>query len=143
MVASVVLALALQAQTLVGSPQQQQLFADLNRVRIERGLPALQLDARLSGVAATHARDMAQNNFFAHLSRDGRTPFDRLRDGGIQFRYAGENIAMSPSASTASDALYNSAPHRENMLDPNYRRVGIAVSKRADGELFFVEDFSD
>src|SRR5436305_14892673 len=103
MVASVVLALALQAQALLGSAQQQQLFDDLNRVRIERGLPALQLDSRLNGVAATHARDMAQNNFFAHQSRDGRTPFDRLRDGGVRFRFAGETIALSPNATTASD----------------------------------------
>lgn len=143
MVSPIAFLLALQAHVLFGSPQQTQILTDLNRVRIERGLPALQLDARLSGVAATHARDMACNNFFAHLSRDGRSPFDRMRDGGIRFRFAGENIAMAPTAMSAIDALYNSIPHRENMLDPQYHRVGIAVSKRADGELFFVEDFSD
>lgn len=144
MVCSVYLALALQTQALFGAPPQQALlFESINRVRVERGLAPLQLDARLTGVAAGHARDMAENDFFTHQSRDGRTPYDRMRNGGIRFRFAGENIAMAPSASIASDALYNSVSHRENMLDPQYHRVGIAVSKRADGELFFVEDFSD
>ena len=143
MVCSVYLALALQSQAFFGAPQQAVLFENLNRVRIERGLSPLQLDSRLSGVAETHARDMAEYDFFTHESRDGRTPYDRMRNGGIRFRFAGENIAMAPSASIASDALYKSASHRDNMLDPQYHRVGIAVSKRADGELFFVEDFSD
>jgi uncharacterized protein YkwD len=131
----------------IGSPDVvssgDALLLDLNRTRVEHRLPPLQVDRRLTVAAFEHAEDMAYEQYFAHVSPDGRSPFDRIREAGVSYRFAGENIAMAPTEPTASDALFASLPHRENMLDPNYRRIGIAVARRPDGELLFVEDFSD
>ncbi len=119
------------------------LYRDLNRARRRHGLGALALDRRLDRAAIVHVADMARRNYFAHESPEGNSPFDRLRQAGCDYRYAGENIAMAPDERIADWALFRSPPHRENILSPNYRRVGIAVSVTAAGELLFVEDFSD
>ncbi len=119
------------------------LYRDLNRKRRVRGLPALSLDGRLDDAAVAHVADMATRNYFAHESPSGESPFDRLHAAGCDYRYAGENIAMAPDERIADSALFKSAPHRENILSPNYRRVGIAVMVNGSGDLLFVEDFSD
>lgn len=119
------------------------LLGDVNRERAARGLQPLVLDARLSNVAAAHAEDMALRRYFSHVSQSGSSPFDRLRAAGLPFRYAGENIAMAPDERVADAALFASTPHRENTLSSSYRRIGIGVAKDEQGNLLFVEDFSD
>jgi uncharacterized protein YkwD len=119
------------------------LFNDVNRERQTHGLPPVVFDARLSGVATDHASDMAKNNYFAHESPSGQTPFERMKAAGCEYHFAAENIAMAPSERVADRALFASAPHRTNTLNLNYTRVGIGVATGSRGELFFVEDFSD
>lgn len=119
------------------------LYYSLNRERRERGLAPLVLDMRLDQAAINHVVEMSRRNYFAHVSANGESPFDRMRDAGCTYRYAGENLALATDERTADAALFASAPHRENTLSPNYRRVGIAVMFNDDGDLLFVEDFSD
>jgi len=119
------------------------LYYHLNEERRGRGLAPLALDARLSEAAVKHVVDMSSQNYFAHESASGESPFDRMREAGCSYRFAGENLALAPGEREADSALFASAPHRRNTLSPNYRRVGIAVMFNADGELLFVEDFSD
>ena len=52
----------------------------LNRVRTRHGLAPLRLNAKLAHAADRHSRDMVRHRYFAHNSRDGRSPFDRVRD---------------------------------------------------------------
>lgn len=119
------------------------LFSDLNQERRAHGLHPLTIDSRLEDAAAGHAVDMARRGYFTHESPDGETPFDRLRAAGCSFDYAGENIALAPDVRTADNALFESAPHRENILSAEYRRVGIGIARDQNGDLYFVEDFSN
>jgi uncharacterized protein YkwD len=119
------------------------LYRHLNQVRSSDGVRLLAFDRRLVAVALQHALDMIEHHYFAHSAPDGSSPFDRLRDAGIDYTYAGENLAMDVSPDAASAALLHSPPHRENMLEPHYRRVGIAAVESPEGDEFFVEDFSD
>lgn len=119
------------------------LYDDLNRERRTRGLAALQLDSRLDDAAVQHVVDMSVHNFFDHVSLNGESPFERMRDAGCAYSYAGENLAEAPTEQVADDALFASLPHRRNTLSAMYRRVGIAVMVSSDGRLLFVEDFSD
>ena len=143
MLASVLLGLALAGAAPSTVSPSAALLVDLNRTRAAHGLPALTVSFELTKAAQLHAVDMMRHRFFAHESPNGRTPFDRMHDQGVAFRFAGENIAMAPSEPVAEQSLYDSAPHRQNMLDPQFKRVGIAAVQRDDGEVFFVEDFSD
>ena len=71
-----------------------EVLALVNKERAAAGLKALTLDASLSKVAENHSLDMAKNNYFSHTNLKGQSPFDRLRNAGISYSTAGENIAM-------------------------------------------------
>jgi uncharacterized protein YkwD len=118
------------------------LFADVNRERRSHGLTPLRIDSTLNGAALEHVVDMARNRYFAHVSPQGVTPWERMRAHDCTFQYAGENLALASDAEQADRALFASLAHRENTLSPNYTRVGIAVMQAADGRLIFVEDFA-
>lgn len=126
-----------------GSPEVHSMIRDLNAGRQAAGLPALRIDEKLSLVAEQRATDMVTLKYFSHIQPDGRTPFDVMAEDGCSFRYAGENIAMAEDEREAMRALWNSLEHRENTLDTNYRKIGLAVATLADGSKVFVEDFSD
>lgn len=119
------------------------LYDDLNQERRARGLAPLELDPRLGQAAIEHVVEMDTGGYFAHESPGGRSPFDRMRDAGCRYSYAGENLAEAPDEEIADSALFASPPHRTNTLSPNYHRVGIAVMLDRDGEFLFVEDFTD
>lgn len=118
------------------------LFAAINDERSRDGDQPLVLDSLLSAAALEHVQDMARNNYFAHVSPSGVSPFDRMRRYGCEFSFAGENIALAGDEAQADRALFKSAPHRKNTLNPRFSRVGIAVMYAADGRMLFVEDFA-
>lgn len=118
------------------------LYTSLNAERRSRGLHPLIVDARLAQAASAHAADMAQDRYFSHRSPEGATPFDRIRQAGCSYRYAGENIALAPDEPSAGLELFESPLHRDNILSPNFRHVGIGVARDAEGDMLFVEDFS-
>ncbi|HEX2172666.1 MAG TPA: CvpA family protein, partial [Dehalococcoidia bacterium] len=99
----------------------------LNRERTSRELPALQLDPTIVPVARAHSRDMFERSYFSHQTPDGLTPVNRLRQGGVEFLVAGENLAYAPTVERAHEGLMKSPGHRENILRPEFGRVGIGV----------------
>lgn len=119
------------------------LYAALNSERRNNGLPQLELDPDLSDAAVEHVTDMAEHQYFEHTSPAGVTPWERMRNHGCFFSSAGENIALAGSGPEAASALFKSTPHRANILSPRFTRVGIGVSVASDGQLLFVEDFTD
>ena len=125
---------------------QRSVSVILNTINAERAAfheRMLRLDQRLCGVAAAHAIDMVEHNYFDHVSLDGLTPFDRMAASHLRFGYAGENLALDTDPVAAATALWNSIEHRRNLLEPHYKAVGIAAVQRRDGEIVVVEDFSD
>jgi uncharacterized protein YkwD len=86
---------------------------------------------------------MCTRGYFDHTGLDGRDPFDRLRDGGVRFSSAGENIAWGQgSAAEVHDAWMNSAGHRRNILAGDYARIGVGLD-RCGGEMYWTEVFAD
>lgn len=76
----------------------------VNQARIERGLPALDWNSRLARIARNHSADMASENFFGHVNRQGQEPTDRAReagfecskqDGDLYYDGVGENLYMT------------------------------------------------
>jgi uncharacterized protein YkwD len=122
---------------------EAQMFTLLNQERTNRGLNALTRDPAIDAVARAHSVEMLQQGYFAHDAPDGRTPFQRMMDGNVQFTMAGENIALAPTVTLAHQGLMNSPGHRANILRPEYRRVGIGAAV-ADGRgRMFSQDFAD
>ena len=119
------------------------MFSLINGERIKNGLEPLMMDDNLREVARAHSRDMFERGYFSHVTLDGLDPFDRLKAAGIRYAYAGENLALAPDVYRAHEGLMNSPGHRENILTPEYRKIGIGV---IDGGVYgkmFSQEFTD
>lgn len=116
-----------------------------NQKRADAGLPPLTLSPLLSSAASGKAADMFSQNYWAHVSPSGKTPWDFIIGSGYHYVYAGENLAKNFNDSKAViDAWMNSPSHRDNVLKKEYRDVGFAVvNGRLNGEetTLVVEEF--
>ena len=106
----------------------EQLLASTNAKRAEAGLDALTLNGTLSQAAAAKAADMLANNYWAHNSPLGKTPWDFIISAGYRYTLAGENLAKNfQTSSGVVDAWMNSPTHKANIFKAGYREVGFAV----------------
>ena len=113
---------------LVPDPDAEQAMLDLvNGERTARGLSPLELDPRLVSVARQHSEEMFRLKYFGHQSPVAGSPFDRLTAAKIAYTRAGENLAYAHSVAVAHRGLMDSTGHRENILRPEFTRVGIGV----------------
>ncbi len=138
----------------------------INAARAEKNLPPLTFDANLNYIAQTRSNDMITRNYFAHTDpKTGHVLFqDLLNAEKYPYLFAGENIAeirnqgafVPPSFTvyarySASDLAeqfvtgwINSPDHYENIINPHFRRTGIAVGVSADGtRVVATQVFSD
>lgn len=116
--------------------QVEQLLAETNARRQAEGIPPLVLNQQLSEAAAGKAADMFGNDYWAHVSPKGKTPWDFIVGAGYRYSVAGENLAKNfQDSSGVVNAWMNSPTHRENLLKSNYKEVGFAVvNGRLQGE---------
>jgi hypothetical protein len=99
-----------------------------NQKRAESGLPPLSLDQRLSNAAAGKAQNMFAENYWAHISPGGTTPWTFIRGAGYSYVYAGENLAKGfTNSQDVINAWMASPTHRKNVLSGNYNNVGFSV----------------
>lgn len=108
-----------------------------NAERAKAGDPPLNLSPTLSEAAQRKAGDMFAFNYWAHRSPSGREPWDFFKEVGYKFSFAGENLARDfTNPQAVVNAWMASAGHRENLLNPKYREIGVSV---VDGTLGGVE----
>lgn len=99
-----------------------------NRRRIESGLSVLTLDAALSQAAEAKARDMFEEDYWAHVSPSGTQPWAFITGSGYNYLYAGENLAKDFDRSEdVVEAWLASSTHRDNLMGENYADMGLAV----------------
>lgn len=99
----------------------------VNEERKKGNLPALKNDPELKQVARAHSKDMFTRGYFAHITPDRKTPFDRIRAAGVRYSTAGENLALGQTLTICHNGLMNSPGHKANILDRSYRRLGIGI----------------
>jgi uncharacterized protein YkwD len=58
------------------------------------GLPVLYYNENLKNSARAHKSDMLNNNYYNHISSDGRTPDDRIRAAGYIAGVTGESLGI-------------------------------------------------
>lgn len=122
---------------------EEQMIVWINQERQSRGIDPVSMDPLLTNVARQHSQEMWQLRYFAHVSPISGTLVQRLLQAGATFRVAGENIALAPDVLIAFRGLMNSPGHRRNILDPDFRRVGVGgVSAGIYGEMF-TQNFTD
>lgn len=106
---------------------EKETFDLINAKRKEAGLSALKIDNELQNVARVKAKDLVDNNYFSHNSPTYGTPFNMMKNFGITYKTAGENIAGNSSNTGAVNAWMNSEGHKANILNSSYNYTGLAV----------------
>lgn len=77
--------------------------------------------------AKGHSKDMAQKNYFAHTSQDGRSPGQRVTSTGYNWTIVGENIAAEQSSVERVVSRWTNSPgHCQNLMNPSFRDVAVA-----------------
>lgn len=106
----------------------QKVLDQTNQQRQKNGLPPLKYNSTLSDSAAAKANNMFTENYWAHNSPSGKTPWDFFRGAGYQYSIAGENLAKDfYDTDSMVRAWMNSPTHRANILNNKYQEIGIGV----------------
>lgn len=112
---------------------EQQVVQLTNEERSKHGLQPLQIDTEVSKVAREKSRDMAANNYFAHNSPTYGSPFDMMKQFGVDYRTAGENIAKGQrTPQQVVNAWMNSEGHRANILNGNFTHIGVGYVEQGN-----------
>lgn len=106
---------------------EEQMLALVNADRAKAGLEPLAMDEKIREAARAHSIDMAKNGYFSHYDLTNKTPADRLNDFQVKFTFVGENIALAPTVELAEIGFMNSEKHRDNILTPEFTRVGLGI----------------
>lgn len=142
---------AYSQQTVSSGRFRREFLNEINRVR-QQGCncgttymppaPPLVWNNQLEIAAIGHARDMADNHYFSHTSRDGRSVEDRVVLAGYTFKgyrsfAVGENIAQGQmSIAEVMQGWFNSPGHCKNLMNPAFKEVGVA-----ENNTYWVQDF--
>lgn len=105
------------------------LLAQTNAERVKVGIPVLKLNEKLDQAATLKVQDMFNNQYWAHISPSGATPWKWLDAVDYDYSEAGENLAKNyTTVDSVMSAWMNSPEHRGNILQPDYRDIGFAIA---------------
>src|SRR5688572_10163423 len=93
-------------------------------------VPTLSLNNQLQNAAITHAKDMAEQNYFDHLSPEGGTPAERALNAGYTGDFRAENLAKGyGQADQVIAAWKNSVRHCKAMMDAKSKEAGVGMAQ--------------
>ncbi len=120
-----------------------------NDYRVQNGKPPLTTPAVLMRFARSRSQDMATRKYFSHTTPDGLSVFDLLRQAGIAFGSARENIAWNKGyaadrvAKVAMDGWIASSGHRTNLVASDVTKFGVGAAQAADGAWYLTQVFTN
>ncbi len=107
-----------------------EVVSQTNVFRSRLGLNTLSENQALDAAAAAKLQDMISQQYFAHFSPAGTSPWHWIDANNYKYSYAGENLAIGfMNAKDTVDAWINSSSHRENLVNSHYKEIGVAVAK--------------
>lgn len=111
-----------------GNIDQKTVIELTNKEREKKGLSPVTENEALNKAAQAKAQNMFTENYWAHFAPSGKTPWDFITGAGYRFTFAGENLAKNfYESDQVVIAWMNSPTHRDNLLNPHYKDIGIAV----------------
>lgn len=125
---------------------ERKAFALLNFQRKIQGLPALEWSEDLAQIARIHSEDMANKNYFSHVSSDGSQVNKRADQLGVRhWRAIGENIAYNRGFANpiefAVERWMQSPSHKQNLLSGQWKESGVGIAVTKDGTYYFTQVF--
>ncbi len=115
------------AQTPILDGEEQAFLKIINDYRVANGLGTLQVSIAVTNACDWMSNDMATKGYFSHTDSLGRDPFTRMRSFGYTYNtWMGENLAAGYSDALNTFNQWKTSPgHNENMLNPNFKVIGI------------------
>lgn len=108
--------------------EYRKLIELTNKEREKVGLPPVSENSALKEAARMKASNMFSENYWSHFAPSGKSPWDFILGSGYKFSFAGENLAKNfYNSEDVVVAWMNSQTHKENILNPKYNDIGIAV----------------
>ncbi len=121
---------------------EQQVVDLVNKERAAVRLPALKVNSQLSAVAEKKAEDLRDKNYFDHQSPTYGSPFDMMKQFGITYTAAGENIARGQKTpKEVMNGWMNSPGHRANILNSSFTEIGVGYVTDSRGTTYWVQHF--
>jgi uncharacterized YkwD family protein len=122
---------------------EKQVLTLTNQERSRNGLKPLDGDdGTLNRCAHVKSADMRDANYFSHNSPTYGSPFDMMRQFGVDYRQAAENIAAGQqTAEEVVKSWMESSGHRANILNPNYTHIGIGYAKGGSQNCYWTQQF--
>lgn len=124
--------------------ETQKMLSLINQERTNKGLKTLILDEKLTSVAELKAKDMVENNYLSHTSATYGSIYTMIKNAGISYYNAGENIARAFSVQSAHNNFMNSYMHKRAILADHFTHVGIGIEKEKSGmykiSVMFIEE---
>ena len=108
------------------TPRELAVVRAMNAVRAQSGVPPLHVGRALTRAARSHSVDMARRGYFDHGAF-----VQRLRRFGVRAPYVGENLAYGTQPLSAAEIVQmwmTSPPHRQNLLDRGFQRIGVGMA---------------
>jgi uncharacterized protein YkwD len=118
-----------------------ELLSLINEERALQSLAPVRTEPRLEQAARAHAEEMLRHRNLSHQFPGEEALAERLVRTSVRLDRSSENVTMHLSTAGAHKAFMGSAPHRANILSPEFDAIGIAVLCDADW-LYVVEDFA-
>ena len=125
-----------------GKSIETQVIQLTNQQRAKYGLPALATDWELSRVARYKSVDMRDKNYFSHTSPTYGSPFTMMKNFGIRYTAAAENIAAGQTTpQEVVNSWMNSPGHRQNILDSRMTHIGVGYAKGGSYRHYWTQMF--
>ena len=81
---------------------------------------------------------------FSHTRPNGTSFATAIREQGISYRTAGENIAYGQrSPEEVVEAWMNSEGHRANILNANFNKIGVGYYQNNRGVKYWSQEFTN
>ncbi|MBF8982871.1 SafA/ExsA family spore coat assembly protein [Lutibacter sp. B2] len=125
-----------------GREFEKEVVRLVNVERQKNGLSSLKENWQLSRVARYKSNDMKNKDYFSHTSPTYGSPFDMMKNFGIQYSYAGENIAKGQKTpQQVMNGWMNSSGHRANILSKNFTEIGVGYTVDQNGTTYWTQMF--
>jgi uncharacterized protein YkwD len=125
------------------SKEEKEILDLTNAERKKEKLPPLELDMLLVKAARAHSANMAKTGDLNHIL-DGKNPGNRLDDAGYKWLEVGENISQGTDEATAEiiKLWMGSELHKANILNKDFKQIGVGIVKNAKGEVYYTQVFA-
>ncbi|MBM6406001.1 CAP domain-containing protein [Phycicoccus sp. CSK15P-2] len=130
------------AAAVTNAEMETKVIKLVNAERRKAGCADFRVSTQLRRAARKHSHDMRTKNYFSHTSKDGRSPWQRIRAEGYEYGSA-ENIAAGQiSAYRVVKAWMTSPGHRKNILNCSNKAIGVGVSRGPSAyRTYWTQDF--